>query len=77
LGDVSSLMSCDTDLASPNEGFWNFPIASAVTCHDQIGHPATFEEGCQLPTWEKHLDELDHLHETQSDHRGLRVVTQI
>lgn len=65
-----------TDLASFDEGLWDFSITPTVACRDQIGYSTTFEEGRQFPARKEHIDKLDHLHKTQSDHRGLRIVTQ-
>lgn len=45
-----------------------------ITCSDKIGDSTRFEEGAELASRVEHIDEFDHLHETETDDRRLSVV---
>lgn len=64
-------------LARGHESLRDLTVTSSVAGRDQISNATALEEGGQLGSRIKDIDELDHLHQSQSDHSGLCVVAQL
>lgn len=54
----------------------NFSVSSTIARGDQICHAATLKEGVVLDANVKSLGKFAHLHQSDSDHRALGVVSQ-
>ncbi len=75
---VNRLYVLVSHLASLDKSLCNFPVSSSVACSNEISDATALQERCRRDRagGAEQPSKADHLHETQSDHRSLRIVSE-